>query len=202
MKIEFKRLKITRMEKADNLKIVKKGLKFRLKSLNLFGFLVLFILSGTVTSCLDLLDNSTIPTKEEELSLLNEYLTSLQSKGYNIDTTSQGLYYVVMDKGEGAFANTGDTLTVGYAGYYVNGALFGTTMNEAGTEDLKWTFILGKPEMIKGWDQGMKLMKKNSRVQLIAPSDLAYGSVGNGTIGPYKTLVFVVKMYDIKPSKH
>jgi FKBP-type peptidyl-prolyl cis-trans isomerase len=43
-------------------------------------------------------------------------------------------------------------------------------------------------------------MNKNSKMQFVIPSDLAYGSAGQGVIPPYTTLVFVIKMVDIKPS--
>jgi FKBP-type peptidyl-prolyl cis-trans isomerase len=54
--------------------------------------------------------------------------------------------------------------------------------------------------MIKGWDEGMKVINKNARVQLIMSSDFGYGSSGAGVIPPYQTLVFVIIMKDIKPS--
>jgi FKBP-type peptidyl-prolyl cis-trans isomerase len=47
----------------------------------------------------------------------------------------------------------------------------------------------------------MKVINKNATVQLIIPSDLAYGSAGGGVVPPFQTLVFVVIMKDIKPSK-
>jgi FKBP-type peptidyl-prolyl cis-trans isomerase FkpA len=142
-------------------------------------------------------DDMKLPTREEEMTLLKTYLGNLVTKGYNIDTTDLGVYYVTLDKGEGPKAQMGDTLTVGYAGYFVNGFMFdSSTLNSV---DEKWTFVLGNPPMIKGWDDGMKVMNKNSRVQIILPSDLAYGETGSGIIGPYRTLVFVVKIHDLKP---
>jgi len=54
--------------------------------------------------------------------------------------------------------------------------------------------------MIKGWDDGMKVINKDAKVQLIIPSEFAYGSEGSGTIPPYSTLIFVVKMMEINPS--
>jgi FKBP-type peptidyl-prolyl cis-trans isomerase len=55
--------------------------------------------------------------------------------------------------------------------------------------------------MIPGWEDGLQVMNKDSRVQFIIPSELAYGSEGVGAkIPPYQTLIFVIKLFDIKPS--
>ena len=170
-----------------------------MKQINRIKVIAFIALLAFSSSCLKMPEESNIPTSQEESALLKSYLGNLVSKGYNVDTTSMGVYYVVLDKGEGVKANPGDTLTVGYAGYYVNGYMFDSSTLTS--EDGKWTFILGNPPMIKGWEDGMKVMNKNAKVQIIVPSDLAYGSTGIGNIGPYQTLVFVVKMFDLKPKK-
>ena len=66
--------------------------------------------------------------------------------------------------------------------------------------DSTFTFVLGGQPMIQGWDDGMRVINKDARVQLIIPSDLAYGSTGAGIIPPYQTLVFIVIMKDLKTS--
>ncbi|HSH19616.1 MAG TPA: FKBP-type peptidyl-prolyl cis-trans isomerase [Draconibacterium sp.] len=155
------------------------------------------IFAGLVTSCLKI-DNADVPTWEEEQLNLDNYIKKLISEGNDVDTTDLGVYYVTFDEGTGEFPQTGDTLTVGYAGYFSDGYLFDSSAWHNPT-DSTFTFVLGNPPMIKGWDDGMKVINKNARVQLIVPSDLAYGSSGGGIIPPYKTLVFVVILKDIKP---
>lgn len=105
-----------------------------------------------------------------------------------------------MENGTGAFPKNGDTLTVGYAGYLINGYPFDASAWHNQT-DSTFTFVLGNPAMIKGWDEGMKVINKNAKVQLVIPSDFGYGSTGAGVIPPFNTLVFVIKMKEIKPSK-
>ena len=153
------------------------------------------LLAILFASCLGLNDPK-VPTEAEELSDLNKYLTSLQANGNNIDTTDSGVYYITISEGSGDYPKTGDTLSVGYAGYYIDGTMFGSSFQG---EDSTFTFILENPTSIKGWDDGMKVMKKNAKTQLIIPSSLAYGSEGAGIIPPYQTLVFVVIMKNIKP---
>lgn len=161
-------------------------------------FIIGSVLIGTFYSCLEIND-TTEPTRGEEQIKLNKYLSDIISRGNDVDTTELGVYYVTMEPGTGAYPKTGDTLTIGYAGYFIDGSLFDASYWHNQT-DSTYTFVLGNPPLIQGWDDGMKFINKNARVQLIIPSDFAYGSAGSGFIQPYQTLIFVIVMKDIKPS--
>jgi FKBP-type peptidyl-prolyl cis-trans isomerase len=160
--------------------------------------LAAFTLMAVSTSCLKI-DQEKVPTKQEEQILLDQYLNQLESTGSDVDSTDLGVYYVTLDEGTGDFPVEGDTLKVGYAGYFMDGLMFDTSMWHD-SPDSTFTFVLGDQPMIPGWDDGMKVINKDARVQLIIPSDLAYGSTGAGIIPPYQTLIFIVIMKDIKPS--
>jgi FKBP-type peptidyl-prolyl cis-trans isomerase len=162
-------------------------------------FIAAIVLATTSYSCLKIEDTDE-PSRGEEQFNLKKYLDNIISNGNDLDTTELGVYYVTMKEGTGAYPKIGDTLTVGYAGYFINGSLFDASYFHNKT-DSTYTFILGNPPLIKGWDDGMKVINKNARVQLIIPSDFAYGSAGNGFIQPFQTLVFVIIMKDIKPLK-
>lgn len=169
-----------------------KKMKFRLN-------MVLVILTFTIfASCLDSGFETPPPTEQEEQLILNAYLDNLHSEGFDVDTTSLGIYYVTLETGEGDFPAIGDSLEVGYAAYFTDGKLFDASdlYKENGT----FEFILGETPMIEGWNNGMSVINKNAKVQLIIPSKFAYGSAGAGIIPPYKTLIFVVEMLEIKPS--
>ena len=162
-------------------------------------FFIALIFIGIATSCLKI-NEADVPSREEEQFNLANYIGKLITDGNNVDTTQMGVYYITFDEGTGDFPKTGDTLTVGYAGYFSDGYLFDMSAWH-NSVDSTFTFVLGDPPMIAGWDDGMKVINKNARVQLIVPSDFAYGDSGAGIIPPYKTLVFIVIMKDIKPSK-
>lgn len=165
---------------------------------NAFMLLIMIgIFSLLSTSCLKTDDVRKTHTAEEEIALRNALLDSLAAKGHNIDTTANGVYYVVIEQGSGPKAKALDTLTVGYAGYFIGGTMFDSSELR---EDGKFKFVLEGDQMIPGWTEGMKVMNKNAKVEFIIPSELAYGSRGHMGIPPYQTLIFVVKLYDIKPS--
>ena len=151
-----------------------------------------------LSSCMGFADEPVVSSQRAELAELNEYIKTLTESGSDIDTTDTGIYYIIIEEGEGEFPKAGDSLEVGYVGYFVDGISFDASdkTEENGTLE----FVLGNPPIIQGWDKGMELINKNAKVQLIIPSQFAYGSTGSGVIPPYKTLVFVVKMIDLRPS--
>lgn len=148
------------------------------------------------SSCLSNKDED-IQTKQEEQSLLNEYIFGLESEGNDVDTTDLGVYYVVINESDGIYPQTGDTLTLSYKGYLMDGYNFDNS--EYNFENGEWTFVYGETQVIAGWDDGMKVINKGAKVQLMIPSDLAYGENGYGSIPPNNTLIFVIEMKDINP---
>lgn len=56
------------------------------------------------------------------------------------------------------------------------------------------TFLLGAGQLIQAWDQGLVGLHQGSRVMIVAPPSVAYGTNGNpqGGIPKNATLVFVV----------
>lgn len=171
-----------------------------MKTKFLLQFLIGLFTVVFMSSCLDMIDEEDeTPTRAQEMQLLNTYLDSLAAQGNDIDTTDLGVYYVEIEEGEGEVAQPGDTLTVGYAGYFIGGQMFDSS--NYNSEDGKMEFVLENPPFIAGWDSGMKVMNEGSKYQFVIPSEHAYGSEGQGIIPPYSTLIFVVKMFEIKPAQ-
>ena len=56
--------------------------------------------------------------------------------------------------------------------------------------------------MIKGWTEGLQLVKKGGKIELVIPPELAYGKKGAGdAIPPEATLYFDVEVLDVNPKK-
>lgn len=105
-----------------------------------------------------------------------------------------GLVYVCDKKGSGECAANGQTVTVHYTGRLTDGRVFDSSVERG--EPI--SFVLGNGSVIKGWEEGVALMKKGEKATLIVPFDLAYGSRKTGIIPPYSNLVFDIEIIDIK----
>jgi FKBP-type peptidyl-prolyl cis-trans isomerase len=106
-----------------------------------------------------------------------------------------GLYYIETLKGTGEQAKKGDVVRVHYKGMLLDGTKFDSSYDR----NEPFEFTLGQGRVIKGWDEGIALMKEGEKATLIIPSDLAYGNRGAGSvIKPNSTLVFEVELVEIK----
>jgi len=109
-------------------------------------------------------------------------------------TTKDGLKYVIVKEGTGPKAKSGDIVTVNYSGFLLNGKKFDSSVERG--EPI--TFKLGGHTVIPGWEEGLMLLNKGAKVQLIIPPSLGYGNRGQGPIPPNSTLVFDVELLNIK----
>jgi FKBP-type peptidyl-prolyl cis-trans isomerase len=109
--------------------------------------------------------------------------------------TESGLEYIETLAGTGAQAVAGKTVSVHYTGRLQNGKVFDSSYNRGTPLD----FPLGVGRVIKGWDEGISLMKVGGKAQLVIPPNLAYGARGaGGLIPPNATLIFDVELVDVK----
>ena len=109
--------------------------------------------------------------------------------------TQSGLEYIEIEAGTGAQATAGKTVSVHYTGKFQDGKVFDSSIPRG--EPLE--FPLGKGNVIRGWDEGIALMKVGGKAQLVIPPHLAYGERGaGGVIPPNSTLVFDVELVAVK----
>lgn len=136
-------------------------------------------------------------TYEMELADLNNFLVQLEEDGYNIDTTDLGVYYIIDTEGSGLYPKQGDTVTVEYVGAFITGTVFDASINH--WEDGLWTFQYKENNLIPGFEDVLSVMQKGTALDAIIPSPLGYGTAGAGNIPPYTTLLFSMKLHDLRP---
>ncbi|XP_059447408.1 peptidyl-prolyl cis-trans isomerase FKBP62-like [Corylus avellana] len=103
-----------------------------------------------------------------------------------------GLKKKLVKEGEGwETPITGDEVEVHYTGTLLDGTQFDSSRDRG----IPFKFKLGQGQVIKGWDEGIKTMKKGEKAIFTIPSELAYGESGSPpTIPPNATLQFDVEL--------
>jgi FKBP-type peptidyl-prolyl cis-trans isomerase len=87
-------------------------------------------------------------------------------------------------------------LSLEYVGYLLDGMIFDATSYHY--EDASWEFVFNADELIPGFVDGISLMNKGAEIDMIIPSQFAYGEKGQGPIQPFTTLRFSAKLHDLK----
>ena len=109
--------------------------------------------------------------------------------------TQSGLDFIEVVEGKGKQAEAGKTVAVHYTGKFQDGRVFDSSVSRG--EPIEFT--LGQGMVIRGWDEGIAMMRVGGKAQLIIPPDLAYGEKGaGGVIPPNATLVFDVELVSVK----
>jgi len=109
--------------------------------------------------------------------------------------SSSGLMYIISEPGAGEQAQAGKTVKVHYTGRLLDGTKFDSSLDRNDPIEFK----LGQGMVIKGWDEGIALLKVGGKALLIIPSDLAYGSRGaGGVIPPFSPLTFEVELVSVQ----
>lgn len=105
-----------------------------------------------------------------------------------------GIMKRILQEGTGSEGpRSGDRVEVHYVGKLESGSVFDSSRDRGQS----FNFTLGKNEVIKGWDIGVKSMKRGEIAELVLRSDFAYGSTGSPPkIPPGATLVFEVELID------
>lgn len=110
-------------------------------------------------------------------------------------TTASGLKYVMYNEGTGAKAEAGKTVRVHYTGKLLDGTKFDSSYDRNDPIEFK----LGQGMVIKGWDEGIALLKEGGKALLIIPSNIAYGARGaGGVIPPFAPLTFEVELVSVQ----
>ena len=148
-------------------------------------------LSLAIVGCL----STTTPPKGSDPAT-ETYAASLGVNIGQMTKMADALYIQDVVVGTGAVLAKGDSLSVRYTLWFVNGTQFASNV----ADTIPLFFRIGVGEVIVGWDLGLIGMHEGGKRRLIIGSDLAYGATGAGNCSVQQcipgntTLVFDIQM--------
>jgi FKBP-type peptidyl-prolyl cis-trans isomerase FkpA len=119
------------------------------------------------------------------------YLYALKPADGWMQTASGLRYRRLKGEGTGAHPAPTDTVTIHYAGRFIDGAEFDSSIARGEPA----TFPL--PRLIKGWQEGVPLMSVGDTYEFAIPAHIAYGRGGKGPIPGGATLLFTIELLGI-----
>lgn len=111
-------------------------------------------------------------------------------------TTESGLQYIEITAGEGASPQDGDLVSM----HYVATLPDGTMLADSRTTGQPAAAILGREQLLPGWEEGVMLMKEGGKMQLLLPPELAFGSEGYGMIPANSQIILEVELISVEPT--
>ena len=113
-----------------------------------------------------------------------------------IKTTESGLQYMVIKEGTGDTPKATSRVKVHYHGTNLEGEVFDSSVERKKPSEF------GLNQVIKGWTEGIQLMKEGAKYKFFIPQELAYGVQSRGDkIKPFSLLVFEVELIEILDKK-
>jgi peptidylprolyl isomerase len=111
----------------------------------------------------------------------------------NARRTKTGLAYRILKKGKGKRSpRATDTVVVSYSGWTTDGKMFDSSVVRGSPATFKLQHV------IKGWTEGVQLMKVGDVTRFWIPAKLAYGESPTTPGRPAGMLVFDIELIDVK----
>lgn len=136
--------------------------------------------------------NTAETSVEQQYAEVNRQWLATNGKQDGITTTASGLQYAVKKEGDGKSPTINDIVSVKYTGKLIDGTVFDSTEKNGGMPA-----IFPLAGVVKGWQEGLQLMKEGSEYTLFLPAALAYGEQPVGSIPANSSLVFDVELVKV-----
>jgi FKBP-type peptidyl-prolyl cis-trans isomerase FkpA len=153
-------------------------------------FVFLGVLMLIITSC-----ETTAKFDKEEKEKIDNYLHLNPALDFKLQ--SSGLYYLEIVKGTGSAPATNDSAFVRYTGAFLDGNVFGSSV----LTGKLYGFLVNNGENVAGFDEGILLMREGGIAELLVPSKLGYGPLGNSYyfyIPGHEPLLYDIELVEVK----
>ena len=157
------------------------------------------------------IDMSKVPSQPEQQALFDKYKAQLQAarakagegraagnkewlaanaKKPGMLSTASGLQYEIVARGPatGKQPQATSKVRVNYKGTKLDGTVFDASEKHGGPAEFPLNGV------IKGWTEGLQLMREGDKFRFAIPSELAYGEQGPPAIGANQVLIFDVEL--------
>lgn len=113
-----------------------------------------------------------------------------QETGKKMERSASGLMWVILKEGSGDSPKPTSRVTVHYTGWLTDGKKFDSSVDRGEPT------AFGLNQVIRGWTEGVGMMKAGEKRKLLIPPDLGYGPRGTpgGPIPPNAWLIFDVEL--------
>jgi len=113
--------------------------------------------------------------------------------------TPSGLRITDSKIGTGASPQAGQICVMHYTGWLYQNSTRGQKFDSSLDRGKPFEFVIGRRQVIAGWDEGVATMKVGGKRTLIIPPELGYGTRGAANvIPPNATLIFDVELLDVR----
>lgn len=152
----------------------------KLKIIKMKSYLSIFLALFLFVSCSENEETFEFQTETD----ITKYITD---NNLNAQKTNSGLYYVIDNEGSGTMPTENSVVNIAYTAYFLDGTIFGESESE----------VIDLNQVIEGFKEGIQLFKEGGNGTLIIPSNLGYGTAGNGSIRGGIVLIFDIKLIEI-----
>lgn len=145
------------------------------------------------TAAVDEMVAEVVAAQADSTASMSDYDAAYFQGAEGYATTPSGLRYVTVVEGTGATPTASDIVTVHYTGRLLDGTVFDSSVERGEPAAFPLQAV------IKGWTEGLQLMKEGGKTVFYIPSELAYGEMGTpgGPIGPNSDLIFEVELIKV-----
>ena len=128
---------------------------------------------------------------EENLTLADDFLTKNKTNDSSVKETPTGLQYKVIQEGDGESPMADNRVKVHYTGRLMDGTIFDSSVERGEPAEF------GLRQVIKGWTEGLQLMKVGSKFEFFIHPKLGYGARPKPSIPGNSLLIFEVELLGI-----